>query len=193
MFRVGIFLDFVWLTTRTPHGAYVRRARRNRIDRHGGEIERLALQGNCAAACRAIHAPLAGEAQCTASSKNFLLNQVYWEPGGGCIPEWLLDRVLPLDHQRHPHPAPPYICLEDGRSVWATRVPGRRAHGRGPCSVRTDRQGPSKTQGKPRCGDLAAAAVDAAVVVGRGSDRGGDNVVCCGVAGACTSAGAAFH
>ena len=36
MFRVGIFLDFVWLTTRTPHGAYVRRARRNRIDRHGG-------------------------------------------------------------------------------------------------------------------------------------------------------------
>ena len=43
-FRGGIFLDFVWLTTRTPHGAYVRRARRNRIDRHGGEIERLALQ-----------------------------------------------------------------------------------------------------------------------------------------------------
>ena len=42
-FRVGIFLDFVWLTTRTmhPHGAYVRRARRNRIDPHGGEIERL--------------------------------------------------------------------------------------------------------------------------------------------------------
>ena len=33
-------------------------------------------------------------------SKNFSLNQVYWEPGGGCIPEWLLDRVLPLDHQR---------------------------------------------------------------------------------------------
>ena len=29
IFRVGIFLDFVWLTTRTegPHGAYVRRAR----------------------------------------------------------------------------------------------------------------------------------------------------------------------
>ena len=45
IFRVGIFLDFVWLTTRTPHGAYVRRGRRNRIDRHGGEIERLALQG----------------------------------------------------------------------------------------------------------------------------------------------------
>ena len=46
IFRVGIFLDFVWLTTRTmhPHGAYVRRARRNRIDRHGGVIERLALQ-----------------------------------------------------------------------------------------------------------------------------------------------------
>ena len=45
IFRVGIFLDFVWLTTRTPHGAYVRRARRNRFDRHGGGIERLALQG----------------------------------------------------------------------------------------------------------------------------------------------------
>ena len=41
-FRVGIFLDFVWLTTRTPHGAYVRGARRNRIDPHGGKIERLA-------------------------------------------------------------------------------------------------------------------------------------------------------
>ena len=41
IFRVGIFLDFVWLTTRTPHRAYVRRARRNRIDRHGGGIERL--------------------------------------------------------------------------------------------------------------------------------------------------------
>jgi len=41
IFRVGVFLDFVWLTTRTPHGAYVRRARRNRIYRHGGEIERL--------------------------------------------------------------------------------------------------------------------------------------------------------
>ena len=41
IFRVGIFLDFVWLTTRTPHGAYVRSARRNRIDRHRGGIERL--------------------------------------------------------------------------------------------------------------------------------------------------------
>ena len=42
-FRVGIFLDFVWLTTRTmhPHGACVRRARRNRIDPHRGGIERL--------------------------------------------------------------------------------------------------------------------------------------------------------
>ena len=49
-FRVGIFLDFVWLTTRTPHGAYVRRARRNRIDRHRGEIERLALQARSTSA-----------------------------------------------------------------------------------------------------------------------------------------------
>ena len=41
VFRVGIFLDFVRLTTRTPHGACVRRARRNRFDRYWGEIERL--------------------------------------------------------------------------------------------------------------------------------------------------------
>ena len=39
--RVGIFLDFVWLTTRTPHEAYVRRAKRTRIGRHRGEIERV--------------------------------------------------------------------------------------------------------------------------------------------------------
>ena len=43
IFRVGIFLDFVRLTTRTPHGgaSYVRRARLNRIDPHRGGIERL--------------------------------------------------------------------------------------------------------------------------------------------------------
>ena len=47
IFRVGIFLDFVWRsgTTRTegPHGgaSCVRGARRNRTDPHGGEIERL--------------------------------------------------------------------------------------------------------------------------------------------------------
>ena len=41
---MGIFLDFIRLTVRTPHGAYVRRANRNRIDRHWGEIERLPLQ-----------------------------------------------------------------------------------------------------------------------------------------------------
>ena len=35
VFRVGIFLDFVRLTTRAegPHGAHVRGAKRNRIDR----------------------------------------------------------------------------------------------------------------------------------------------------------------
>ena len=44
IFRVGIFLDFVWLTTRTPYVAYARRAKRNRIDRHRGEIERLATR-----------------------------------------------------------------------------------------------------------------------------------------------------
>ena len=44
-FRVGTFLDFVWRsgTTRTmhPRGAYVRGARRNRVDPHVGEILRL--------------------------------------------------------------------------------------------------------------------------------------------------------
>ena len=46
IFRVGIFLDFVRLTTRTmhPHGVYVRGAKRNRVDRHRGVIERLPLQ-----------------------------------------------------------------------------------------------------------------------------------------------------
>ena len=38
--RVGIFFDFVILTTRTPHGgaSYVRRAKRNRIDPHRVEL-----------------------------------------------------------------------------------------------------------------------------------------------------------
>ena len=44
-FQVGISPDFVRLPTRTmhPHGgaSYVRGAKRNRIDRHGGGIERL--------------------------------------------------------------------------------------------------------------------------------------------------------
>ena len=41
-FLVGIFLDFVRLTTRTggPHGAYVRGAKRNRIGSHWDEIYR---------------------------------------------------------------------------------------------------------------------------------------------------------
>jgi hypothetical protein len=33
VFRVGIVLDFVRPTTRAPHGAHVRRAKRNRFDR----------------------------------------------------------------------------------------------------------------------------------------------------------------
>ena len=41
VFRAGIFLDFVRLTTRTPHGAYVRRAKRKRIDPHWDGIARL--------------------------------------------------------------------------------------------------------------------------------------------------------
>ena len=43
VFRVGILLDFVRLTTRTRHGgaSYVRRAKRDRIDAHRVGIERL--------------------------------------------------------------------------------------------------------------------------------------------------------
>ena len=43
VFRVGIFLDFAGSSTRTggPHGAYVQMSGRNRIDPHGGGIERL--------------------------------------------------------------------------------------------------------------------------------------------------------
>ena len=52
IFRVGVFLDFVRRsgTTRTPHGgaSYVRGAKRNRIDPHRGEIERLETRtGGC--------------------------------------------------------------------------------------------------------------------------------------------------
>ena len=45
-FRVGIYPDFVWLTTSTmhPHGAHAQGGKRNRIDRRGGEIERLAAR-----------------------------------------------------------------------------------------------------------------------------------------------------
>ena len=35
------FLDFVRLTTRTPHGVYARRANRDRIDPHRCEVKRL--------------------------------------------------------------------------------------------------------------------------------------------------------
>ena len=46
MFRVGIFLDFVWLTTRTegPHGAYVRGPDEIGLTPMGGGIERLATR-----------------------------------------------------------------------------------------------------------------------------------------------------
>ena len=42
MFRVGIFLDFVWLTTRTPHWAYVRAGTQTNPNRpplaHGAHV-----------------------------------------------------------------------------------------------------------------------------------------------------------
>ena len=46
MFEACILLDFVRLTTRTPHGSasYVRGAERSRIDPHWREIERLAAR-----------------------------------------------------------------------------------------------------------------------------------------------------
>ena len=63
IFRVGIFLDFVWLTTRTPHGAYVRRARRNRVDHHGGEIERLTTRTCWANSSASHHGMLSDDLQ----------------------------------------------------------------------------------------------------------------------------------
>ena len=42
--RVGVFLDFVSPTTRAPHGVHVRGAERNRVDPHGGGIERVPLR-----------------------------------------------------------------------------------------------------------------------------------------------------
>ena len=53
IFRVGVFLDFVWPTTRTegPHGgaSYARGAKRTRIDPHRGWVVRLAARTwNCA-------------------------------------------------------------------------------------------------------------------------------------------------
>ena len=70
MFTVGIFLDFVWFTTRTegPHGAYARRARRNRIDLHRGEAERLGRvhMTMCRTAAMAEAGGVAGVCVCAA-------------------------------------------------------------------------------------------------------------------------------
>ena len=44
IFRVGVFLDFVRLTTRVPHGAHVRGAKRNRIGRRSRIILPLFFQ-----------------------------------------------------------------------------------------------------------------------------------------------------
>jgi len=41
-------IDFVWLTARMLHGAFVREAKRRRIDRHCGDIER------CRRGCAAV-------------------------------------------------------------------------------------------------------------------------------------------
>ena len=53
LFRVGVFLDFVFrdFTTRAPHGAHVRRAKRNRIDRHSGIVVTITALFQAAALC----------------------------------------------------------------------------------------------------------------------------------------------
>ena len=96
IFRLGIFLDFVWLTTRTPHGAYVRRARRNRIGRHGGEIERLALQvrrSTCGMHQKARGCPTSATTRTTAPVRA-MNSRVQFHPKWGSI------RFLPLVRTR---------------------------------------------------------------------------------------------
>ena len=88
MFRVGSFLDFVRLTTRTPHGAYVRGANRNRIDRHWVEIERLTTrtrppscrpQTRCGLSRLANHRrPTTGSSYRTLAS--YLPRPPWWDP-----------------------------------------------------------------------------------------------------------------
>ena len=56
MLRVGIFLDFVWLTTRTPHGAHVRRAKRNRINRRSRYYITAPLQASTVAKMKKTNA-----------------------------------------------------------------------------------------------------------------------------------------
>jgi len=45
IFRVGIFLDFVRPTPRAPHGAHVRRAKRNRVNRRSPTMFYRSLSG----------------------------------------------------------------------------------------------------------------------------------------------------
>ena len=93
IFRVGIFLDFVWLTTRTPHGAYARRARRNRIDPHGGGMERLTTRtwrgvaAGSGASCtpRSWGRSPAHETEGNVFRVGIFLDFV-WRPGTTCTP-----------------------------------------------------------------------------------------------------------
>ena len=95
---MGIFLDFVRLTTRTPHGAYVRRARRNRIDRHGGGIERPAPQAyaryqNTSTGYIHENFPLGGQTDLGRAmgdtSTAFILDVYQLKANGGAGKAWL--------------------------------------------------------------------------------------------------------
>ena len=70
---MGIFLDFVGLTTRAPHGgaSYVRRVKRNRIDRRSRIISPPPFSGNCDATrrtCDRCFGHCGCNNHCTASS-----------------------------------------------------------------------------------------------------------------------------
>ena len=121
IFRVGIFLDFVRLATRTPRGAHVRRAKRNRVDPNWGGIERLWRRNTlpqtkrhtrvgqrCAHLTRAVQQSMGGRGrQC-----GFV-----WRSGvGGRAP-----RV-----QRNPRvgPRPRVVCLTESEKLQGNAHPG---------------------------------------------------------------------
>ena len=81
--------------------------------------------------------------------KNFLLNQGYWEPGGGRVPELLLVRVqLPLDHQRWWRVGE--WCVASWCSVLRGEKEGGR-RGRGKRGIKKQRAG---VQGREEQGPL---------------------------------------
>ena len=78
---VSNFLDFVWLTTRTPHGSYVWGAKRNRIDPH-----RVKLNGSSRSPCRLARARADRSTNCPAGHAYvpcFGMHRFTLVPGGG--------------------------------------------------------------------------------------------------------------